>query len=158
MRQSGRKSIECEGSKSEEAAIKKILLLESQGILKFLYEREITEMGYEVVSAREGQEAIEIITCEDCRLIIVDLGLPEMKDFAVIRSILNYSHDMPFLIYSVYDYYQINCLTWIERNFVVNSFGLKEISPAIRWILSKSRREKIHDKRASPPGINRFSQ
>lgn len=63
-------------------------------LMKFLLEQE----GYSVQGKTSGKEAVEYISHEQPRLVLLDLGLPDMSGFDVLKSIKNMKPDLPVVI------------------------------------------------------------
>jgi CheY-like chemotaxis protein len=67
--------------------MKKILIAEDNAVNRELL-RELLEMrGYEVFEACDGQEALTKITETQPDLLVLDLGMPVLDGFGVIRKI-----------------------------------------------------------------------
>ncbi len=55
--------------------------------------------GYEVVLARTGKEALDLVIAEHPDLVLLDLGMPELDGLAVIQAIRGWS-TVPILVVS----------------------------------------------------------
>lgn len=65
----------------------KILIAEDNAINRELL-RELLEMrGYSVVDACDGQEALRMIEQTDPDILLLDIGMPVLDGFAVVRRI-----------------------------------------------------------------------
>jgi two-component system cell cycle response regulator DivK len=65
----------------------KVLIAEDNAVNRELL-RELLELrGYTVLEACDGQEALRIIEQTQPELLLLDIGMPEMDGFAVIRRI-----------------------------------------------------------------------
>lgn len=63
----------------------KILVIEdNKDLLKLLAQR-IREEGYEVLTAADGQQGLDIVHAEDPDLVIADLAIPKMTGNVVVR-------------------------------------------------------------------------
>ena len=56
-----------------------ILVVEDEKSLELLYKLELTEEGYNVLSASTGEDALLILDRENIDLVILDLKLPKMS-------------------------------------------------------------------------------
>lgn len=66
----------------------KILLIEDDLFLHKLYEDTLTNAGYTVVAAKDGEEGLNLIKNNtDAKLILLDLMLPKMNGIDVLKAI-----------------------------------------------------------------------
>lgn len=77
--------------------MKKILVVDDEkpisDIIKFNLEKE----GYEVVTAFDGEEAIEKVEAENPDLIVLDVMLPKKDGLEVVREVRK-THSMPIIM------------------------------------------------------------
>lgn len=77
--------------------MKKILVVDDEkpisDIIKFNLEKE----GYEVVTAFDGEEALEKVESENPALIVLDVMLPKLDGLEVVREVRK-THDMPVIM------------------------------------------------------------
>ncbi len=77
--------------------MKKILVVDDEkpisDIIKFNLEKE----GYEVVTAFDGEEALEKVEAEQPALIVLDVMLPKIDGLEVVREVRK-THDMPIIM------------------------------------------------------------
>ena len=66
---------------------KRILLVEDDEFLAELYSTKLTLEGYEVVHAADGEKAVKIVGEAMPDLILLDVVLPKMDGFEVLRTI-----------------------------------------------------------------------
>ena len=65
----------------------KILLIEDDKFLRDLISQKLKSEGYEVVEAAEGREGLEKIKKEKPNLVLLDLVLPGIDGFEVLKKI-----------------------------------------------------------------------
>jgi DNA-binding response OmpR family regulator len=63
----------------------KILIVDDEPFNVDYLEQELTDLGYETISARNGQEALEKVATEAPDLILLDVMMPVMDGFTVCR-------------------------------------------------------------------------
>lgn len=66
---------------------KKVLIAEDDAPLRKVLEKRVGSVGYTVVTARTGTEAIEKIAAEKPDLILLDIIMPEKSGFDVLEEI-----------------------------------------------------------------------
>lgn len=71
---------------NEETA-KKILIVEDESFLKDLLSMKFSKEGIALVHAEDGQEAIDLAKKEKPNAIVLDLVLPSMSGFDVLKKL-----------------------------------------------------------------------
>ena len=74
----------------------KILIVEDEKILNNTINKSLKDAGYEVESAFDGFDAMEMIEIESYDLIVLDLNLPNMDGMEILK---NFRHGGHFSIY-----------------------------------------------------------
>src|SRR5882672_442552 len=67
----------------------KILLVEDDNNLREIYEARLQAEGYEIVSAKDGEEALSIAKKEQPDLIISDVMMPRISGFEMLDILRN---------------------------------------------------------------------
>jgi DNA-binding response OmpR family regulator len=68
-------------------ARKKVLLVDDQNTVLMMERMMLKEAGYEIVTARNGTEAVEKALAERPDLILLDVVMPKMDGFEVCRTL-----------------------------------------------------------------------
>ncbi|HOU45695.1 MAG TPA: response regulator [Candidatus Pacearchaeota archaeon] len=79
---------------------KKILFVEDEASLQRAIGESLKKVGYEVLSATDGQQAMEQIKSQDFDLIVLDIVLPKVDGFEVLKKIKSdpEKKDIPVLV------------------------------------------------------------
>ncbi len=64
-----------------------ILIVDDDQISRELLNHTLTSHGYDVVSARDGQEALDLMHDRDCRIVITDWMMPKISGVELCRKI-----------------------------------------------------------------------
>ena len=82
--------------------MKKILIIEDEEILLDLIQKRLTQEGYKIYIARNGEEGLEKIKEEKPDLILLDIVMPKMGGFEVMERINKDKEfkDIPIIIIS----------------------------------------------------------
>ncbi len=66
-----------------------ILLVEDNKVNQFLAQKLLTKMGFTVVIANNGKEALEKLNSQDFDIILMDVQMPEMTGYELTQTIRN---------------------------------------------------------------------
>ena len=89
----------------EKEARARILLVEDEREVAALYRLKLSLDGYEVSVAKDGEEGLEKATKEVTDLIFLDLKIPKIDGFEVLKKLRESSKtkEIPILILSNFD-------------------------------------------------------
>lgn len=65
----------------------KVLIVDDDDFALSVLENTLTRMGYSVVSARDGNEAMEILRATEIRLVVTDWDMPKMNGLELCQGI-----------------------------------------------------------------------
>lgn len=65
---------------------KKILIIEDEEIILDLLSKKISQHGFEVKTARNGQEGLDLMLSDKPDLVLTDIVMPEKDGFTVIEE------------------------------------------------------------------------
>ena len=65
----------------------KVLLVDDDPLMHMLFQRHLERAGYQMISAMDGQEGLEIAARELPQLIVMDLMMPEIDGVEAIRRL-----------------------------------------------------------------------
>ena len=80
----------------------KILFVDDDNFLRKVYKSELSEQGYEVILAADGEEGLEKAQISDPDLIILDMIMPRKNGFEVLTELQNNTstQNIPVIILS----------------------------------------------------------
>ncbi len=84
-------------------ALCKLLVVEDDTVLRDLYLRKFDRNVYDVRTAINGQEALELIAKEKPDLLILDINMPVMDGFGVLEKLPKADRSFPVIILSNFD-------------------------------------------------------
>ncbi len=67
----------------------RILVVEDTRLLRKIYSEKLTQEGYDVISAGDGIEALEVLRSQPVDLVLLDLIMPKMSGLEVLESMKN---------------------------------------------------------------------
>jgi len=116
---------------------KKILVVDDEESIHLLYKEEFEEEGYEVISAINGEEALELFDKVEPDLVILDINMPGMDGIEVLRKMKEKRPDIPVILSSAYPEYKQDLASWASDDYIVKSFNLDELKESVRRHISK---------------------
>lgn len=78
----------------------KIVLAEDEEIISMAYQQGLGFLGYDVVVAQDGKEAVAAVTAEKPDILLLDIIMPTMNGFETLETIRGNSvyKDMPIIM------------------------------------------------------------
>ena len=78
---------------------KKILIVEDEPSLSKVLRKKVEQLGFDVVVAVDGREALTKIKSDEPDLVILDIIMPEKNGLEVLRELrVNMENDVPVMI------------------------------------------------------------
>jgi CheY-like chemotaxis protein len=120
----------------------KILIVDDEENIRYLYEQELLDEGYETVLAKDGKECLEMVLKEIPDLIILDIRMPRMDGLEAIGKIIELNKNIPIIINSAYSTYKDDFMSWAADAYIIKSYDLDTLKNTIREILSKKKQKQ----------------
>jgi len=116
-----------------------ILLVEDENMVRAVAERALTRHGYTVLTAENGEAALEILAREErVDLMISDVVMPTMDGPTTVREARKTHPDLPILFISGYAEEQLRKSIDLERvAFLAKPFSVQKLAEAARDALAK---------------------
>ncbi len=114
---------------------KKILLVDDEEGIQLLYREEFEDEGFEVASAYNGEEALELFKKDPPDLVILDINMPGMNGIEVLRQMKEMKPDLPVILSSAYQEYKQDFGTWASEEYIVKSANMDELKAAVHKYL-----------------------
>ncbi|HET9811304.1 MAG TPA: response regulator [Sphingomicrobium sp.] len=111
-----------------------VLLVEDEPMVRAVAERALTRHGYNVVTANNGEEALEVIDRgEEIALLISDVVMPAMDGPTMVREARKTRPDLPILFMSGYAEEQLRKSIDLDKvAFLPKPFSVQELAEAAR--------------------------
>ncbi|ABP90326.1 Response regulator consisting of a CheY-like receiver domain and a winged-helix DNA-binding domain [Streptococcus suis 05ZYH33] len=119
--------------------MKKILIVDDEKPISDIIKFNMTREGYEVVTAFDGREALEVFEAEFPDIVILDLMLPELDGLEVARTIRKTSN-VPILMLSAKDseFDKVIGLEIGADDYVTKPFSNRELQARVKALLRRS--------------------
>jgi two-component system KDP operon response regulator KdpE len=111
---------------------KRILVVDDDPAILRLLSTNLKARGYEVVTATDGEEALETVQKDFIDLIILDIMMPKLDGVQVCRRVREWS-DIPIIILSARgdEHDKVNCLELGADDYLTKPFGIAELMARI---------------------------
>jgi CheY-like chemotaxis protein len=126
-------------SSREEGTMVKILCVDDDSSLLFLYQEELSEEGYGVLVARNGKEALEKYDQESPDLVVLDIRMPNMDGLETLNALLGKNRQLPVILNTAYPIHRNNLMAWGVEAYLIKSSDCTELKGKIREVLEKHR-------------------
>ena len=115
--------------------MKRIMIVDDEENIRFLYKEELEEEGFIVELAKNGHEALEKLSHFKPDLITLDIKMPEMDGIETLKRIREIETHLPIVMCSAYSEYKQDLTTWASDAYVVKCADLTELKATIRSLL-----------------------
>ena len=118
----------------------KILIVEDEKILNNTINKSLKDAGYEVESAFDGFDAMEMIEIESYDLIVLDLNLPNMDVMEILKNLRKEDVETKVLILSARSQIQdkVEGLDAGANDFLQKPFHLDELKARVRSLTRRN--------------------
>jgi len=122
----------------------KVLVVDDEASIRRILDTRLSMIGYTVITASDGEEALSLFRKEAPNLVILDLMMPKLDGYGVCQEIRKTS-DVPIIILTalcdVAD--RITGLELGADDYVTKPFSPKELEARIRSLLRRSEKVQI---------------
>ena len=115
----------------------RILVVDDEINICILYAEELTEEGYEVVTASSTAEAVEKLQQMEFDLVVLDIKLKNESGIDLLQKIVKERHEMPVILCSAFSCYKDDFSAWLADGYIDKSGDLSELKQEITRVLSK---------------------
>lgn len=115
----------------------RLLVVDDERDIRFLYAAELEDEGYEVETAGSGEEAVEKIQNHQFDLIILDIQLKGESGLQLLQKIVKERTDLPVILCTAFSCYKEDFSSWLADAYVVKSSDLSELKREIARVLKK---------------------
>jgi DNA-binding response OmpR family regulator len=130
-------------------ASERILIVEDERALARGLEYGLSKEGFEVLWAETGVEALALARDRNPKLILLDIRLPDMSGFDVLRQLRAEGKRQPVIVLTALDE-QVDKVLGLELgadDYVVKPYDLRELIARIRALLRRAYGELAKDSR-----------
>lgn len=127
----------------------KILIADDNRQITSILEEYSKKEGYEAVIAYDGLQAMDMIKSENFDIILLDVMMPKMDGFEVVREIRKASY-IPVIMITARgeDFERIMGLDIGADDYIVKPFSPQEVMARVRAVLRRLSKETIKQKKS----------
>jgi two-component system, OmpR family, KDP operon response regulator KdpE len=116
----------------------KVLAVDDEPQILRSLRASLSARGHDVVTAPNGETAVDVAATSDLDLILLDLGLPGMDGVEVIRRVRSWS-EVPIIVLSVREAQadKVSALDAGADDYLTKPFGMDELQARIRAVLRR---------------------
>jgi two-component system, OmpR family, KDP operon response regulator KdpE len=116
-----------------------ILVVDDEPQLRRVMRTTLTDLGYTVIDAKTGEDALEMLRHDQPDLILLDLNMPGIGGLETCRAVRQTS-EVPIIILSVRntEREKVQALDAGADDYVCKPFGIQELLARIRAALRRS--------------------
>ena len=104
-----------------------VLVVDDDLNQRLLYAQELREVGYEVLLASSGPEALQIVTSQKVDVVVLDIAMPGMDGVEALTRLLDLDRQLPVILNTAYANFRHDFMTWAAEAYVVKSSDLAEL-------------------------------
>ncbi len=114
---------------------------------EFIAEYVLQPNGYKILTARDGQEGIEMALKHRPDLILLDYNMPRVDGAGVLRALIEHSMDVPVILMTFHgsEDVAVEVFRLGVRDYIVKPFYPEEMEKAIDRSLTETRLRKEKD-------------
>ncbi len=113
----------------------KILVVDDEEHIRLLYSEELSEAGYEVITAADGYKLVEKIEEQKPDVVILDIKMIDYNGLDLLQKIRNKFYNMPVILCTAYDTFKEDIKSIAADFYVIKSFDLTELKNKILMAL-----------------------
>ncbi len=114
-----------------------VLVIDDEPPIRKLLRMGLSTQGYAILEAPNGRTALDLLAREGADLVILDLGLPDMRGHDLLKAIRAGHPDLPVVVLSSRDDEggKVEALDLGADDYVTKPFGMAELLARLRAAL-----------------------
>ena len=122
---------------SEETYRPVVLVVEDEAPQRELYQVELEDAGYRVLTAGSGPEALDIVKREHVDVVVLDIAMPGMDGLETLSRVLGIDRQIPVILNTAYSDYRDDYTAWSAEAYIIKDPDMTGLLTAIREVLEK---------------------
>ncbi len=115
----------------------RILIVDDEPPIRRFLRTSLVAQGYLVIEAEDGEAALEILRRDPIDVVVLDLGLPKISGFDVIKALRDAGSSVPIIVLSSRsdEVGKVKALDLGADDYVTKPFGVDDVLARIRAAL-----------------------
>lgn len=113
----------------------RVLIVDDEKHIRTLYSDELAEEGYDVSTAADGKDILNLIETMKPDVIILDIKMVDCNGLDVLQQIRNRYYNLPVILCSAYGSFRVDVKAIAADAYVVKSSDLSELKQKIAQVL-----------------------
>lgn len=114
-----------------------VLVIDDEDSIRALYEAELMDEGYKVLSAPDSMTAFSIMDSEKVDLVVLDIKLKGESGLKILQDIHKANSRIPVILSTAYGSYKDDISSWLAEAYVVKSGSLDDLKEQVAKTLDK---------------------
>jgi len=129
---------------AEQESHQKILVADDEASIRRILEARLSMIGYDIVTATDGEEAIAAFNKHNPDLIVLDVMMPKIDGYGVTREIRRTS-DVPIILLTALGDVseRITGLELGADDYVIKPFSPKELEARVKAVLRRTNTKEV---------------
>jgi len=116
--------------------MQKVLIVDDEENVRKLYKVELEDEGYKVITAGNGEEAMQTLDEEKIDLVTLDIKMPGTDGIELLGKIRHFDRNIPIVVCSAYPSYKQDFHVWGAEAYIVKSADLSELKSTLKQLLT----------------------
>ncbi len=113
-----------------------ILIVDDDPNQRALYEEELSDEGYAILTAEDGRQALQVASDSPPDLIVMDVNMPKMDGLDTMARFLEIDRRIPVIIHTAYASYRESFASWSADAYIVKNSDLSELKATVKRLLA----------------------
>lgn len=113
----------------------KVLIVDDEEGIRMLYQIELEDEGYDVITLPDGKDLMNIVNRERPDCIVLDIKMRDFNGLDLLQSVRNEHYDLPVILNSAYSSFKVDLKAVAADYYVVKSSDLTELKEKLRHAL-----------------------
>ena len=118
----------------------KLLVVDDEANIRLLYSQELSDEGYDVVTAASALEAVQKLEGAAFDLVVLDIKLKNESGIELLQRIVKERHTLPVILCTAFSCYKDDFSAWLADGYVVKSSDMQELKDEIGRVLTKKQK------------------